>query len=99
MQWITSRPDLVGYLPQMLNEDDPRPAREQFHTAYAHGGGWNSFKGFTFNPEKRTIKYPGDPPHRPVGHTQLRDETIIVYEHAWVLILQPDGTYEIARMD
>ena len=31
--------------------------------------------------------------------TMLRKEAIMLFEYAWVMILQPDGSYEIARMD
>jgi hypothetical protein len=45
------------------------------------------------------IKYPGDPQNKLLFEAKLRDETIRVYEHAWVAIAQPDGSFEIARMD
>jgi hypothetical protein len=35
----------LGSLPKMLNEHDPRPAREQLDAGYRHGGGWSPFKG------------------------------------------------------
>lgn len=53
--------DVVGYLPQFMDENDPRPAKEQIHDAYTHGGGWNPFKGFKLRADD-SIKYPGDPP-------------------------------------
>lgn len=37
----------AGYLPLMLDERDPRSVQEQLNESYAHGGGWNSFSGFT----------------------------------------------------
>lgn len=93
--------DMLGLIPEFLSEDDPRPAREQFNEAYAHGGGWRPFEGFVMaGPDDLYwLLYPGDPPTRSLACCRLRDELIIVYQHAWVAIVQPDGTYEIARMD
>ena len=93
-----ARPEMLGYLPQFLSERDPRPAREQFDTAYQHGGGWTPFHGFTLLPDG-SLKYPDDPPMVVIAETKLRDETIRFHECSWVSIIQPDGTYEICRMD
>jgi hypothetical protein len=30
---------------------------------------------------------------------ELRDELILIYEHSWVAIIQPDRTFETCRMD
>lgn len=98
VRWEPDDFNLIGYLGDMLDDEDPRPAREQFNTAYAHGGGWQPFDGFTYMPDG-SIQYPGDPPYKPRARAVLRDEVIIFYDHAWVLIAQPDGTFEIARMD
>ena len=92
-------PDDVGLIPGMLDADDPRPAHEQLDSGYPHGGGWRPFKGFAFNHDRLTLKYPGDPVMKPLAMMQLREEIILVYPHAWVLILQPTNTYEICRMD
>lgn len=102
MRWITNRPDMLGYIPTFLRESDPRSAKEQLHDSYSHGGGWCPFQGFTLDiskpPEQWTLRYPEDPPMRLVGYTQLRNETVAVFEHAWVAIVT-DGKYEVARMD
>ena len=91
--------DVLGYIPQMVSEGDPRPAREQFHDNYAHGGGWSPIGRWTFNPNDQSIKYPGDERLLPLAVAKLRDETIYVYESAWVCIVQPNGAFEVARMD
>jgi len=88
-----------GLIPDMLRTADPRPAREQFDAAYAHGGGWLPFRGFKFNAKNQSITYPGDPSLLPLARGKLRDETILIYPHAWVGILQPNGDFEVARMD
>jgi hypothetical protein len=91
--------EMAGFIPGFLNEDDPRKAKEQINTAYAHGGGWNKFDGFAFDPQSLEIKYEGDPALKPYLAITLRDELILVYPHAWTLILQRDNSYEIARLD
>jgi hypothetical protein len=90
--------DFLGFIPQFLSERDPRPAKEQINERYAHGGGWFPFEGFKMN-EDRSIQYPGDSSYPLVAEARLRDETILVYPHAWVAIMQKDGTFEISRMD
>lgn len=91
--------DMLGYIPAFLSLSDPRTAREQLHENYSHGGGWCPFIGHTMSPDGATLTYPGDPPLRLMAEATLRDEVIRIYEFAWVLILQPDGSYEIVRMD
>ena len=92
-------PDMLGFIPMFLHENNPRPAKEQLDSNYRHGGGWNPFMGFTLDKEDMSIQYPGDPKLHPIAHATLRDEKIYVYPYAWVLILQPDGSFEISRMD
>lgn len=101
MKWTALKPraeDLLGYIPDMISEADPRPAAQQFHAAYAHGGGWDPFKGFARG-EANQLVYPGDPPIWPVATATLREEQIFVYPYAWVMILQPNGSFEVSRMD
>lgn len=91
---------LCGQLVQgWLNPADPTPAKEQIHRNYGHGGGWNSFRGFKFRPEDGALLYAGDPPQIPVARIKMRDETIYVYYSGWVNIVQPDGTFDVARID
>lgn len=100
LQFIHLQPRVdLGLLPQMWDVTDPRPARVQAADNYAHGGGWSPFKGFKFDAVKQVLTYSGDPPMRALAYAQLRDETIIVYDYAWVMILQKDGSFEISRMD
>lgn len=88
---------LLGYIPSFLSEEDPRPAREQFQERYI--AGWSPFQGFEMGKECELI-YPGDPPLRPIATATLRDEIILVYEYAWVAILQKKGnSFEVCRMD
>lgn len=90
--------DMLGYVPLFFDTLDPRSAREQINTNYSHGGGWHPIHGFEMLPNGN-LKYPGDPPTRLLAETKLRGETIRFYEHSWLLILQPDGTWEVSRCD
>lgn len=103
LTWIMVHPqmtlDHLGYIPSFLNENDPRSAREQFDANYRHGGGWTSFEGFTMLPDN-SLSYQGDPPVPLLAYTRLHDKEVIrFYLHSWVAIVQPDGTYDIARLD
>lgn len=89
--------DLLGYIPTFLYEDDPRPAAEQFNERYANGGGWNPMNKWEFSDD--CIQYPGDPPYSPIAIASLRGERILVYQHSWVCIVQPDGSFQVSRMD
>lgn len=90
--------DHVGDIPHMLCEEDQQSATQQFHAGYGHGGGWRPFKGFELLPDD-SISYPGDSVHKPIAEMRLRHERILVYECAWVAVIQPDRSYEICRMD
>ncbi len=86
----------LGYIPTFLSNNDPRPAREQFDENYISG--WQPFEGFKMAPNGDLL-YPDDPPTKLLAVGQLRHERIHVYEHAWVAVVQPDGTFEVTRMD
>jgi hypothetical protein len=90
--------DHVGEIPYWLSADDPRPAAQQLDRCYNHGGGWRPFSGHTLT-ENNNLKYPGDPPLRPIAEMRLRDELILIYEHSWVVIVQPDRTFAACRLD
>lgn len=89
----------VGFIPSWLSEDDPRPAKEQLHEHYSHGGGWHPQESFTLLPDGWSVKYPGDPPLRPLAFMKLRQERIVIYPLGYVAIIQPDRSFEICRMD
>ena len=92
------RLDMLGYIPGFLSEADPAPAAEQIDRNYRSG--WFPTIGAKCRLDADgTLHYPGDPPLRPVACTQLRDEMIFVYPGAFVAIVQPDGTFEVARVD
>ena len=102
MQWICfsdHAEDILGLLPEIFRADDDRPAVEQANDRYAHGGGWFPQTGWTIEPGTGIAHYDGDPPFQPLCVAKLHDEMIIVYPHAYVAILQEDGSYQMARMD
>ena len=90
--------EMLGYIPSFLSESDPRSAKEQLDGNYNHGGGWRSMPGFIMLPNG-DLSYPGDPPYALLAETSLRGEVIRVYHYSWVAIVQPDGTFDVSRMD
>ena len=77
---------------------DPRPAREQINEHYRHGGGWQPFVGIKM--EANCLRYPGDPPFPLLAETHLRKEIVRLYgPGSWLAIIQPDGSYEVAKID
>lgn len=99
--YTTDAYDYLGFIPGFLSLTDPAPAKAQFHKAYRHGGGWLPFGEGQWRLDTRSLqlRFPGDPPLEPVAATDLRDETIVVYRSAIVMILQNDGSFEVSRMD
>lgn len=89
--------DQWGYIPNFLDEGDPRPVREQFNARYS--GGWHPMSGIKMRRVGWILTYPGDPPFQPIGSVNFRDEVVILYQHAIVVVVQKDGSWEAARMD
>lgn len=87
----------LGYIPEFVFEDDERSAKEQLNERYVFGG-FRPFKGFKLEADN-SLHYSGDPPMRPLAQAKLRDELIVFYPHSWVGIIQPDRSFEVARMD
>ena len=93
-----ARLEMLGYLPTFLDDSCLLSAVEQLDMNYQHGGGWDPFPGFVML-LNGNLKYPGDEPTELLFETRLREEVIRFYEHAWVAVIQPDGSFEISRMD
>ena len=102
---LTDRPIDLGYLPSFFSEEDPRPAKEQLHENYKHGGGWCSFSGFHLDKHSWALQYPDDPVMMPIAGANLhfqgeKPELIMLYPHSWVLIWDRiERTWEVARID
>lgn len=91
--------DLVGFLPQFLDPENPNEAVDQLNDNYAHGGGWFDFEGFQFDysdPSKPRLLYPGDPPTEAVAYWMLREETVILFDRGWVAVVQPNGNFRVS---
>lgn len=89
--------ETLGYIPDFVSDEDPRPAREQFAANYISG--WHPVPGFKILGNGNLVSR-GDPPCRLLAQARLRDEYICLYEHSWVSVIDiRDGTYEVSRMD
>jgi len=95
-----SSPEDWGLILGMLDNNDPRPAREQLDEGYQPSG-WHPQEGFKLNADTGVMSYPGDPPFKPLSAIPLHDgkEMVVLYPYSYVAILQLDGSFEIARMD
>jgi hypothetical protein len=99
MNWVIfDRNCDLGFLPLLITDIDV-PVAKQLEVTYAHGGGWRPQSGFTLDIESMTLKYPGDPPMRPLAMAILRNEMIFFYEQDYLCIVQQDHSFEVARVD
>ena len=84
---------------------DPRPVKDQLEDRYAHGGGWRPNKGFRLQKGKDilaapTLRYPGDAPFKAFAKAKFGDEWVIFYPYCSLLaVVQPDGSWEVVRVD
>ena len=96
-------PEHIGYIPEIILASDPRPISEQIAERYAHGGGWKPFNGFKTHvgPDSRiTLVYPGDPPYHMIAEcVHPNGEHVMLFESAWLMVKQPDGSHAISRID
>jgi hypothetical protein len=107
MIWKTKHPNFdLGFLPAILWDSDPRPAKEQIQERYQHGGGWSPLQGFVILPDGRLQYHAAglaeddqDPPLELLAEGQLGQETLRFYEGSWMAVVQPDGSLEVTRMD
>jgi hypothetical protein len=92
--------EALGLIPEMLELCDPElELAEQLNILYTHGGGWSPFDGHKMHKDG-SIEYPGDPKHYPIAEFRHgTGEVLRMYPHAFVSITQPDGTFEVSRMD
>lgn len=96
------RPNLAGLLPKFADENDPRPIREQLDESYAHGGGWQSFPGFTLRKNgmgNYSLIYPDDPPRRELTRAPFRGQLVVLFESEWVGIIENDELVDVSRMN
>jgi hypothetical protein len=95
---LSARPEYVlGLIPEFFDTTDPRPAAQQVSAEYVSG--WRPIPGFSLDAETLVLRYPGDEPMPPLFVGRLRDERIVVYESAFVAIVQKDGSFSVSRLD
>lgn len=94
----------LGHIGALMRQDSTLTAAQQITRLYPFGG-WNpTFRSKDSGCQLKhlgggVMKYPGDPLQRPIAKAQLRDETIYVYDSEFWVIVQPDGSFEMARLD
>lgn len=105
-RWTPDNFETIGFLSMFLFADDPRPAKEQINERYSFGGGWYPIPDCTLGSQRIMLNaslpvmlYPGDPPFIPRAWCKLRDEMVVLYNSAFVAIIQPDGSFEVSRLD
>ena len=99
LRWVLyggTHPGDLGYLPLMLDDEDPRAAVAQLNSWLPL---WRPFGEGEWVKRGQVITYPGDPPLHPRAVAMLRDELLVFYDHDLLLIEQLDGSFEVARMD
>lgn len=92
----------LGYLPDILLPTDKRPVKDQLEDRYAHGGGYRPFPDKHFRLDRRTmtLKFPGDPVFKPAAMAFFGSEQVFFYPNcSLLLILQPDGKFDVTRVD
>jgi hypothetical protein len=89
--------DHLGYIPRFIDMDDPRPAAVQINENYISG--WTPMVRWEFTAGPNVIRYPNDPPLLPLATAELRGEKLFYYQGSWVCIVQPEGQFEVARLD
>ena len=87
-----------GWVAQYAITDTDITLQDWFNEVYSHGGGWMPFSGFTLN-DDNSLSYSGDPDQHPRYTMQVGEQTVCMYDGAWVCIINPDRSFEISRMD
>lgn len=97
MMLIEGDPEMWGFIPSFLNKDSPATTIQQLNAGQP--GGWHKFEGFKFDKDRKILTYPGDPPMKAISTMHFKDDIVLLFPHSWVLVLQPDGKFEVARCD
>ena len=102
--WHERFPGAAGIVPEFLDPDNALSAKDQIDQAYAHGGGWREFDGFTLkldwaDPRNCELLYPGDPPMSAKAYCLFGEELVVLYDFDWCSVSRPSGTCHVARLD
>jgi len=87
----------ISYLKFFLHEDDQRSASEQINERYRYGS-WHNFKGFKHLGDG-VIQFQDAPVDYPIAKAHLRAEVIYAYRYDWIAVFQPDGSFEVSRVN
>jgi hypothetical protein len=88
----------LGALPDLLDANDPAPAREQLDRGHRDGGGFRALSGWYLGADD-VLHFPGDRPYRPLAEMRMRDERILILEGSFVAVIAPDRSFEFCQMD
>ena len=90
----------LGLIPSMINMFSEDDVATQLDNNYQHGGGFRNQEGFTYSHDDNdSMSYSDDPPMYPIAKFVAGSETVFVYPHAYVAVIQEDETHVISRMD
>jgi len=91
---------IIGIIPELLSAHDERPMAEQLNETYLHGGGWRPQDGYVMGSDG-SLTYGSDRPYRVLASTNIRDETLFIYDSAVAAIVQRKAptTFEVSRLD
>ena len=88
---------MLGFLIMFIDAEDKTSAVDQIDRHY--NAYWNTIKNHTRIGDDGTMYYPDDPPQKPLASAQHFDETLYFYPSAWVVVVKPDKSFDIARID
>lgn len=94
--------DQLGWIPHIIRADDPRPVAEQVDDRYRHGGGWLPYGEGKWQRDIATgaLRYGSEDEPLPVlASLRVGEEMVYFYPYALVCVVQPDGSFEVSRMD
>lgn len=102
-----THPDILGFLPLILRVDDERKIADQLNDRYAHGGGYFPMKleKWQLNRETRILTYHDEEDESEIYQPlathwfPLSEERAILYKYSILLILAPDGSFALTRVD
>lgn len=93
------RPEMLGYVADMLDVADPRDARTQLDANYRSGGYWMGEEQGVKLGANDALLFEGDPPQPVLAEARLRDERILFYPAEFVGVVAADGSFKVQRMD
>lgn len=105
-------PYAMQLINEIFQDDDPRDAKEQLaerYDTYHMECGTRGFRlqGNWRTPGEAVIQFwedgvaedAQDSPLPEIARATLRDETLILMVYDWLVIVQPDGAFEVTRVD